>query len=430
MTSEICAVILLTYLMQLFGENHGNTITQSYRFSPYPKYIMGIRLQISIRWSYSGGSFSSNGDQRTGIRRNNHSKDYLWQERGGTMKVISIDTIQIRFHVPMQDIVFDGWKHKITEKVENSECNYSNDFYFRKYTTANGTVIHLQYLPKDFYHQGENFLFIETSLPRLLYGCNHKVLEDWDTALDQANIEFSRISGLPKLDDIRNAIICRLDVCINFQVGENGPDYIQALQKGYFPHRSIRPYPTTGIIFCAKSGISTCIYLKYEDPHCGHEEARGLLRFEISMRKKNQIDKRTGKKNTLVRDITLAFVTVLLSKDLKVLKLDHPMVCDRFEIEQILSNKYSPRRVRSLLGYWLERQTMTQAQMRAKGISRRIICHYEKLLGEANLSSLSTDSKKILPPLSINSADDKICNKVVSDTRESFSQIGGPLCLQ
>jgi hypothetical protein len=340
------------------------------------------------------------------------------------MNDISVDTMKIRFQVPMKDIVFDGWEHKITEKFENNKRIYSNDFYFRKHITSNGTVIQLKFIPKDFYHQGENFLFIEWSLPKLLYGCNHKMLENWDSALNQTNDELSKISGLPQLGDIRNAIIYRLDVCVNFQVGENGPDYVQALQKAYYPHRSILPYPTTGVIFFAKSGISTCIYIKFEEPHCGHEEARGILRFEISMRKKRQVDKRAGKRNTYVKDITLSFVNNLLRKDLQILKLDHPIVCDRLEIEQILSEKYSPRQVRSLLGYRLEKQTMTHAQLLAKGISRRTICHYEKLLTEARVSSLSIDSKKTLPPLSIDNEDDKTCNKTISDTGDSSNHAG------
>ena len=317
------------------------------------------------------------------------------------MKTISVDTIKVMFHVFMQDICFDEWEHHINKKKKEDVDYLITDFYVRKYKTSNGTVINLKFAPKDYYRRGENFLFVEFSLPKLLYGCNHRMLENWDAALDQANDELSKISGLPPLGDIREAILYRLDICVNFRLENDVLDYIQALLKGHYPHRTLKPYPKTGVIFGTNSGVSTSIYNKYEEKHCRHEEARGLLRLEISMRKKRQIDKRTGKKNTMVRDLTLEFVINILQKDLHILKLDRPIVCDRREIEQILSNVYTPRQVRSLLGYLLEKQTLTREEMLAKGTTRKTISYYERLLANAGVSSLSIDSKKTLPPLSI-----------------------------
>jgi len=338
------------------------------------------------------------------------------------MRSISIDTIKVTFFVPMNQISFVDWLRKTTTRIQKNGESWLFEFYVRNYVNANKMVIHLKFVPIDFYGRQGNRLIIDFSLPRLIYGCNHQMLEDLGFAMDQANIELSYIPGLPRLIDIRDAELNRLDICENFQVWENSQDYIQAIFKAHFPHRKTVPYPTTGVIFKAKSGISTSVYLKYEDPNCGHEEARGKLRFEISMRRKCHIVTLTGKKEPRLRDLTIEMVAGRIQKDMNILHLNRPIVCDRKKIENILSEKYTPRQVRSLLGYLLERQTLTYEQLIGKGITRRTICHYEKLLAEAGVSSLSIESNKVLPPLSVNKADDKSCNKALSDTRTYHRQ--------
>jgi hypothetical protein len=197
-------------------------------------------------------------------------------------------------------------------------------------------------------------------------------------------------NGSVPLPDIRDSIVHRVDICMNFQVGENVSDYIQALQKGYYPHRNPKPYPTTGIII--QSGIiSSSFYDKYEE--CDHPEAWGILRHEISQRNKRSIQNWLGKRNAILRDITPDDLTALLNKDLKILHLDKPIVCDQLQLQEFLSRQYSPCKTRNLMGYMLVRRTLTRQQMIDKGYKPRIICYYEKQLAKAGVSSLSIDSK-------------------------------------
>lgn len=335
-----------------------------------------------------------------------------------------LDTIKIGFRIPLKTISFVGWKKNIKKEINEFGENITNEYYYYDHRTQNGTVIKLKFIPID-YKGFTNLLLVELSLPKLMYGCNHRNIEDWDLTYDFANAAIANIEGLPPLPDIQDSIVHRVDICTNFQVGENVSDYIQALQKGHYPHRNPKPYPTTGIVF--QSGIiSSSFYDKYVE--CGHTEALGILRHEISQRNKRSIQNWLGKKNAILRDITPDDLIDLLNNDLKILHINKPIVCDQLQLQEILSRQYSPCKTRNLMGYMLVRRTLTRQQMIDKGYTSRTIYHYEKQLAYAEVSSLSIDSKKVLPALSLISQESvKNCNEVPSDTRtlsEYISQGG------
>ena len=112
--------------------------------------------------------------------------------------------------------------------------------------------------------------------------------------------------------------------------------------------------------------------------------------------------------NPTLRDLTLDLIIDLLKKDLEILHLDKPIIPDQLAIEVRLSELYSHRQVRSLLGYWLECQAYTREQMLANGYTRQTIHNYEKRLSDAGFSSLSIQDYIQLPPLSIEIQN--VCN--------------------
>jgi len=341
--------------------------------------------------------------------------------------IYGLDTIKVEYRVPESKISFIGWKKNVEEDMEEdineSGENITNEFRYKEHRTQNGIGIKLKFIPID-YKGFTNLLLVELSLPKLMYGCNHKNIEDWEMTYDFANAAIANIEGLPPLSDIRDSILHRVDVCSNFQVGENISDYIQAIKKGYYPHRDPISFSTSMVY---KSGImSSTFYDKYVK--CGHTEALGILRLEISLRKKRSIQYWLGKKNVTLRDITPDDLIDLINNDLKILHLDKPIVCDQLQVREIISRQYSPCKTRSLMGYMLDRRTMTRQQRINRGYTPRIICYYEKQLAHAGVSSLSIDSKKVLPALSLLSQESvKNCNEVPSVTRtlsEYISQGG------
>jgi len=242
-------------------------------------------------------------------------------------------------------------------------------------------------------------LFIGFSLPKLLYGCNHRPIGDWDIAFGCVNREFARIPGIPPLGDVRDAVLYRLDICANFPIGKSVPYYIQALTRAHYPRRKLHAYLPDGVVFRTKNGISTCFYNKHKE--CGHPDASGILRMEISMRRKRKIVEFLGNKYPSLRDLTLDRIVEVLKKDLEILRLDKPIVTDQSLIEALLSELYTPRQVRSLLGYLLERRSYTYGQLLARGYTRQTIHNYGKLLKVAGVSNLSLGNHIELPPLSM-----------------------------
>ena len=305
----------------------------------------------------------------------------------------------------------EDWIQIIKKRKRRSGEEVSVNIYTGSYTTSNGTEISLKFIPLDSYGQGRNRLYVEFSFPRLVHGCNHKMIDNWEAALDRANEELAKIPGLPPLSEIRDALLSRLDIPYNFQVGRDVANYIQALWKTHYPRRKKGPYENLdgsfGITFMPKgAGISTSAYDKEADcksKHKGqiHEEAAGILRLEVRISNKTKITRLFGIKNMTLRDLTTEAITKLLKKELKTLHLDQPVICNRQEIEKTLSEMYPPRTVRSILGYLDQTKSLTHEQMIRQGTSRKTICHYEKLLRDAGISSLSSDPKVSLPPLSI-----------------------------
>ena len=316
---------------------------------------------------------------------------------------MAIDTVKILYHVPSQEINVEGWLHQSTSKRQKEGQENVFDKWILHYRSENKTMINLQYMPYDRYGLDHDMLLIDFSLPKLVYGCNHQLLGNWDYAFDCANRELSKIPGLPPLGDIRDATLFRLDLCSNLQLENLVPCYLQVLAKGHYPRRFLLTYPSKQVIFRTKNGISTSFYDKRRE--CGHPGASGILRMEISMRNKRKIAKWLGKKNPTLRDLTLDRVVEPFKKDLVILNLDKPIISEQLAIEVRLSELYSPRQVRSLLGYLQISKTYTRDQLLAKEYTRQTIHNYEKRLRDADISSLSIQDHIELPPLSIETSN-------------------------
>ncbi len=313
------------------------------------------------------------------------------------MDIMPIDTVKVMFYIDPSLISLNSWMHRTKEKGSDGDKCIFQDEYTKNRYSKNGTRVGLTFRPYDLYGKGNNLLFIELSLPKLIYGCNHKMIVDWKKSIPRINNEILKATGIPGLD-ITDGILYRLDICVNFQVGENVKDYVQALLKGHYPRRRTLPYQTTGVLFKTnKPGISIAFYDKQFE--CSHSDASGILRAEISIRKKGKITDKLKKSDISLQGISGDKLLKIMGADLKILGLDKTVVCDRLAIENLLSQKYGPRRVRTLIGYWIERQTKTVDQIIAEGTSRRCICYYQKLLKEAGIASISYDSHVSLPSL-------------------------------
>jgi hypothetical protein len=196
------------------------------------------------------------------------------------------DTIKVAFAISRDEIDLEAWTPYVMQaRSKEGSLGLRIAHYIRKHQTCNGTVITLKFVPQDYRGRIFNRLFIEFSFPRLVYGCNHQNVEKWDLAFDLANAEIALIPGLPRLGDIRDAALYRIDLCANFQVGDCVSEYIQALGKAHRSRRKADHWSDTGVLFRSKE-ISDEVYDKYRK--CQHDGARGILRLEISIRKRRK----------------------------------------------------------------------------------------------------------------------------------------------
>ena len=209
-------------------------------------------------------------------------------------------------------------------------------------------------------------LSLESSLPKLVYGNNLQTLCDATPALERLQ-EFlaDYVDGpVPKIGEMP---FSRVDFCHNFQVGPSLPDYVRTLSQVPFLRHQASIDEYDGVEWWGKNGRRVRVYDKYheilEKDKRRVPEARGVLRFEVEIRRKARFLQRRLKKN----DVTLSEVLdprrayVSLAETLNRICLDHrfhPLDQARHMVDQ----KFPSRKATMLLGFVrrLESQTMNQ----------------------------------------------------------------------
>lgn len=167
-----------------------------------------------------------------------------------------IDTIGLRFNEYVDLGVCNLWHDDSEDRGKGKTIRYK---LIKR--SDNGAPIKYNYYP--YANHGAPFLYIEFSLPRLLYGSNVFMICDIEWAVNQANLMLPEILGVPKIN-LWEGILTRLDVCYNFDVGELVKEYITAMGTLLYPNRKREIYPSQGITFQTDNS-SIKIYDKYEN---------------------------------------------------------------------------------------------------------------------------------------------------------------------
>ena len=248
-------------------------------------------------------------------------------------------------------------------------------------------------------------LSVESSLPKLVHGNNLQTVCDPTPALKRLQ-EFvaDHVDGpIPSIGEMPFA---RIDYCHNFQVGASLPDYVSTMsQIPFLKHRAaIDGYD--GVEWWGKNGRRVRVYDKYheilEKDKRRAPEARGVLRFEVEIRRKARLLQRRLKKKHVtlseVLDPRRAYVT--LTETLNRMCLDHRFLpLDKARI--VIDERFRARKATMLLGFLrrLESQCIDQVKMSFPPSSfyllRRELCElglWPPATGNAELPSLE------LPP--------------------------------
>jgi hypothetical protein len=141
-------------------------------------------------------------------------------------------------------------------------------------------------------------LNVEASLPKLLYGNNLMTVTHAEKALRRLR-EFVSDYVTGDIPDFGEMDYLRADYCHNFRLGSALPDYVHTLSNVSFLKHRRTTDGNGGVEWWSENGRRIRAYDKHKEILEKDEkevaEARGILRFEIELRKKTRfLERRLG----------------------------------------------------------------------------------------------------------------------------------------
>lgn len=305
-----------------------------------------------------------------------------------SVNIFGIDTLKVGFKISLSETDLINWKKNNETIVAEVGEKPISKVYHRSYPIGNGSSVSFTYIPMDYQKKEVNLLLIGFhSVPKMLGICNHSQVQDWQKGWDRINHIISNIPFPMEIPDIRDGIIYRIDLSVNFQVGDNVSYFLDILSQRYFPHRDCLIRSGKQVAFSAKE-VSVSFYNKYlkckKVNKCNYEDAAVILRMEIQIRSKRQAQHWLGSNVPTLRLVTMQGVLERLEQDLITLKLDKPVLGNL--VERIAcSDLFSKTVSNNLISYVTLRDTWSRERLKER-FSVKVISTREKMLSEAGLS--------------------------------------------
>lgn len=320
----------------------------------------------------------------------------------------------------MFDTVAGKWEsgpYLPKDESRNSWESRTHEFYDPKAQARVITVAHTLNRPEAriaIFGDGGG-LRVESSLPKLLYGNNISTISDPLPAMERLR-EFLLDQVTGNVGTLEAMDCLRVDFCHNFSVGAALSDYVDTLSHvAFLQHR--RTYDGYGgVEWLGTNGRMVRVYDKHreilEKDKQDVPEAKGILRFEVQIRKKSQYLQRRLHTPYLrmvdVLDPVLAYRCLVETLDRMALR--SKFVC-RDAAKTLLDAKFGYRKSTRLLG--LIRRLETEAVEDVKRLSPRSTFYSDKAaLRHLGLWPPSA-SQVELPGLEIPPLDELLTDKVV-----------------
>jgi len=227
-----------------------------------------------------------------------------------------LDTVKLGFDQELSQKQLKGWRSHHGQQRNG----YVTHKYTYSLTTPNSAMITCTYRSNSF--TSLPLLTLEFFIPKLLHGNNIYQIGNLRTALPLAQSALNDLPGIPNVE-IAEGEILRLDIAYNHPVNGNVSVYLDYASKQNYSRRIAIYYPKATMYFGNKTAKSK-FYNKHKQS--GLEDARGLLRQEISHRNKKRIREIFGASK--LGDLTFSPIIAELEKDLSILKLDNPIPDD------------------------------------------------------------------------------------------------------
>ncbi len=301
-----------------------------------------------------------------------------------------LDTIRIKFPIDPTEEQLKGWIRKTT----SSQTGTSDVYIYNP--VINDAMAKFTFRPLDF--KGNPILSLEFSLPKMSFGHNYQMITNIDEAIKLVNSRLDGIPHLPKLD-IAEGILIRLDMCYNHQVGDAVDDYIRAIGNLDISHRRTKHHRHEGAEFRSKNK-TTKFYNKERES--GFAEAYGILRQEITIMGRKNVQKTLGIKNPTLSDLSKEKVVEFLKNDLEKLGLHGNSIGTHDTVLKTLCEINGPDAGMYLFALLKtkmdksKKQIVQETGMHPRSLDRRL-----RKFREAGIPPTLTDREEPLPTLNI-----------------------------
>ena len=343
----------------------------------------------------------------------------------------SYDSLILAFDTEVDLEAYGFWR-----RLTSQDANLFDWVSYRTLIKHSSTRIFLTYYPYDG-HTNEPKLRVEIgSIGKLAYGNNFQQDYDFDFMASKINEQIRSIPGLEHLN-AHEATLDRVDPCINYQVGEYVPDFIEMISRLHYPRRATAKFTNysclpksidkktrndnaNGVMFWNNT-VSSVFYHKLKE--CQNQAAYGILRHETRICTPTLITNRLGLTVPKLEYLTHENLAIPLLRDLEELSLTDDIFFER-TAEQQLIDKFDIHVGRRYYSYLLEFQkypTKSPKDIAIElGVHPKTIYAHRRALKAANISTALPPIAAKLPGLAeqINSDIHKKVIKVLSDTGE------------
>ena len=246
-----------------------------------------------------------------------------------------IDTVRISGDYEIDDemLYVIPWTNSYAVNGRGNDGFFGERFIYRE----KGELLSLEYASET------KKLYVETSIPRFLFGNNVQMITE-----QELGIFFHRLNSYLRekffaypRHDWRRCQVHRMDVCWNFHVGELVGDYIQAFSNIYLPRYTTRTYGGGETVEWSNKSKRMGFYDKEKEVRKRKrdkqviEMAKGILRFEVNL--KSYDLKQISPKKWAGELLTERVAKHFLRSNLNKLGLDKPFtICNQLEVARKL----------------------------------------------------------------------------------------------
>lgn len=292
--------------------------------------------------------------------------------------------------------------------------------YNRKPDTQ--TYPRLTYRPES--DTGKDQLLIEMSMPKIVFGNNWQLITDMDAALARCDEVLTSSEATPELVPMAEMTVSRLDLCCHFEVARFLPNYIDALGRLDYPHRTTIHFNAQTVEYRAKS-VKTKFYDKHAETK--GEAPVGTLRLETTFHRARQVKAALDTKLPVhLPHITPDIVEAILARDLHRLGiLDRPFATADTAARRLREHFGTTRGPRLYGVLCIYQRFSRQDTADILGINRNAVSRLLADIRKAGIATALTDTEQDLPPLQVSlpraSSSPETCTQTPGVTQGSLA---------